>query len=213
VIALLARTGSDKHAGISLILVPNDAPGVELRKMGTIVRKSFGTTEIFLTDVRVPKDNLVGEVNRGWEYLREHLEMERLSLAASYVGNARTALEDALRYSQQRHQFGRPLAKFQVLRHRLAEDATALEAARLLVYNAATKIARGERALKEVSMAKVFAADVAFKIAFNGMQLLGGYAQLPEYDMERYFREAKHAMVGGGTNEIQKSIIAKELGL
>ena len=213
VIALLARTGSDKHAGISLILVPNDAPGVELRKMGTIVRKSFGTTEIFLTDVRVPKDNLVGEVNRGWEYLREHLEMERLSLAASYVGNARTALEDALRYSQQRHQFGRPLAKFQVLRHRLAEDATALEAARLLVYNAATKIARGERALKEVSMAKVFAADVAFKIAFNGMQLLGGYAQLPEYDMERYFREAKHAMVGGGTHEIQKGIIAKELGL
>jgi len=213
VIALLARTGADKHTGISLILVPNDTPGVELRKMGTIVRKSFGTTEIFLTDVRVPRDNLVGDVNRGWEYLREHLEMERLSLAASYIGNARTALDDALRYSQQRHQFGRPLAKFQVLRHRLAEDATALEAARLLVYNAATKIARGERALKEVSMAKVFAADVAFKIAFNGMQLLGGYAQLPEYDMERYFREAKHAMVGGGTNEIQKSIIAKELGL
>jgi alkylation response protein AidB-like acyl-CoA dehydrogenase len=213
VIALLARTGSDKHAGISLILVPNDAPGVELRKMGTIVRKSFGTTEIFLTDVRVPRENLIGEVNRGWEYLREHLEMERLSLAASYVGNARTALDDALRYSQQRHQFGKPLSKFQVLRHRLAEDATAVEAARLLMYNAATKIARGERALKEVSMAKVFAADVAFKVAFNGMQLLGGYAQLPEYDMERYFREAKHAMVGGGTNEIQKGIIAKELGL
>ena len=130
-----------------------------------------------------------------------------------HVGNARTALEDALRYSQQRYQFGKPLSKFQVLRHRLAEDATAVEAARLLMYSAATKIARGERALKEVSMAKVFAADVAFKVAFNGMQLLGGYAQLPEYDMERYFREAKHAMVGGGTNEIQKSIIAKELGL
>ena len=213
VIALLARTGEGKHTGISLILVPNDTPGVELRKMSTIVRRSFGTTEIFLTDARVPKENLVGEVNRGWEYLREHLEMERLSLAASYVGNARTALEDALRYSQQRHQFGKPLSKFQVLRHRLAEDATAVEAARLLVYSAATKIARGERALKEVSMAKVFAADVAFKVAFNGMQLLGGYAQLPEYDMERYFREAKHAMVGGGTHEIQKGIIAKELGL
>ena len=213
VIALAARTGEDKHGGISLFLVPNDAPGVELRKMGTIVRKSFGTTEIFLTDVRVGPDALLGEENRGWEYLREHLELERLSLAASYVGNARTAHEDALRYSQERRQFGKPLSKFQVLRHRLAEDAMTLEAARLLVYNAATKIARGERALKEVSMAKVFAADVAFKIAFNGMQLLGGYAQLPEYDMERYFREAKHAMVGGGTNEIQKTIIAKELGL
>jgi alkylation response protein AidB-like acyl-CoA dehydrogenase len=213
VIALAARTAEDKHGGISLFLVPNDAPGVELRKMGTIVRRSFGTTEIFMTDVHVGADALLGEANRGWEYLREHLELERLSLAASYIGNARTALEDALRYAQQRNQFGRPLSKFQVLRHRLAEDATQLEAARLLVYSAATKIARGERALKEVSMAKVFAADTAFKISFNGMQLLGGYAQLPEYDMERYFREAKHAMVGGGTHEIQKGIIAKELGL
>ncbi|MDQ4097924.1 MAG: acyl-CoA/acyl-ACP dehydrogenase [Actinomycetota bacterium] len=213
VIALLARTGPDKHAGISLILVPNDAPGVELRKMNTIVRKSFGTTEIFLTDVRVPKENLVGEVNRGWEYLREHLEMERLSLAASYVGNARTALDDTIRYTKGRSQFGRPISKFQVLRHRMAEDEVAVEAARLLTYAAATKLARGERALKEVSMAKVYAAEVAFQVAFNGMQALGGYAQLPEYDMERYFREAKHAMVGGGTNEIQKSIIAKEMGL
>jgi alkylation response protein AidB-like acyl-CoA dehydrogenase len=213
VIALLARTGPDKHAGISLILVPNDAPGVELRKMNTIVRKSFGTTEIFLTDVRVPKGNLIGEVNRGWEYLREHLEMERLSLAASYVGNARTALDDTIRYTKGRTQFGRPISKFQVLRHRMAEDECAVEAARLLVYSAATKIARGERALKEVSMAKVYAAEVAFKVAFNGMQALGGYAQLPEYDMERYFREAKHGMVGGGTNEIQKGIIAKEMGL
>jgi alkylation response protein AidB-like acyl-CoA dehydrogenase len=213
VIALLARTGQDKHAGLSLILVPNTAPGVELRKMSTIVRRSFGTTEIFLTDVRVPKENVIGEVNRGWDYIREHLEMERLSLAASYVGNARTALDDAVRYAQNRRQFGKPLSKFQVLRHRLAEDETAVEAARLLMYSAACRIARGERALKEVSMAKVYAAEIAFRVAFNGMQLLGGYAQLPEYDMERYFREAKHAMVGGGTNEIQKSIIAKEMGL
>ena len=213
IITLLARTGPDKHAGLSLIVVPSNAPGVEIRKMGTLVRRSFGTCEIFLTDVRVPRANTIGEVNRGWEYIREHLEIERLSLAASYVGNARTALEDAMAYAKSRHQFGRSLSKFQVLRHRLAEDAIQVEAARLLVYSAATKMARGERALKEVSMAKVFAADTAFRVAFNGMQLLGGYAQLPEYDMERYFREAKHGMVGGGTQEIQKTIIAKELGL
>jgi alkylation response protein AidB-like acyl-CoA dehydrogenase len=95
----------------------------------------------------------------------------------------------------------------------MAENECEVEAARLLVYSAASKMARGERAVKEVSMAKVFAADVAFKVAFNGMQALGGYAQLPEYDMERYFREAKHGMVGGGANEIQRSIIAKEMGL
>ena len=213
VIALLARTAPDRHGGISLILVPNTATGVEIRKMPTLVRRSFGTNEIFLTDVRVPKSNLVGEVNRGWAILREHLEMERLSLAASYVGNARTALNDTIEYSKQRVQFGTPLANFQVLRHRMAEDEMWVEAARLLVYSAACTIARGERALKEVSMAKVFAADAAFKTSFNGMQLLGGYAQLPQFDMERYFREAKHAMVGGGTHEIQKGIIAKEMGL
>jgi len=95
----------------------------------------------------------------------------------------------------------------------MAQDACELEAARWLVYAAASKMARGERALKEVSMAKVIASQVLFKIAFNGMQALGGYAQLPEYDMERYFREAKHGMVGGGSNEIQHSIIAKEMGL
>jgi alkylation response protein AidB-like acyl-CoA dehydrogenase len=122
-------------------------------------------------------------------------------------------LDDTVKYTKERHAFGRSLSSFQVLKHRMAEDETMLNAARLLVYNAASKMARGERAIKEVSMAKVFAVDVAYKIAFNGMQALGGYAQLPEYDMERYFREAKHGMVGGGANEIQRSIIAKEMGL
>jgi alkylation response protein AidB-like acyl-CoA dehydrogenase len=95
----------------------------------------------------------------------------------------------------------------------MAEDETALTAARLLVFNAATKMLKGEKASKEVSMAKVFAAETAFRIAFNGMQAYGGYAQLPEYDMERYFREAKHGMVGGGANEIQKTVIARLMGL
>ncbi len=213
VIALLARTGPDKHKGLSLFLVPNDTPGLHIRKMPTLVRKSLGTTEIFLTDARIPAENILGEVHKGWGYIGEHLEYERLSLAASYVGNARTALDDTVKYTKQRFAFGRSLSSFQVLKHRMAEDETALTAARLLVYSAACRMTAGERAMKEVSMAKVYAADVAFKIAFNGMQALGGYAQLPEYDMERYFREAKHGMVGGGASEIQRSIIAKEMGL
>jgi alkylation response protein AidB-like acyl-CoA dehydrogenase len=212
-IAVLVRTGEDRHGGLSLILVPNDTPGVEIRKMDTLVRRSLGTTEIFFTDARLPRENTIGEVNHGWEYIGQHLEYERLSLAASYVGNARTALNDTIAYTKDRKQFGRSLSSFQVLKHRMAENECEIEAARLLVYNAACKMARGQRAVKEVSMAKVFAAEVAFKTAFNGMQALGGYAQLPEYDMERYFREAKHGMVGGGANEIQRSIIAKEMGL
>jgi alkylation response protein AidB-like acyl-CoA dehydrogenase len=212
-ITVLARTGDDRHTGLSLILVPNTTPGVDIRKMNTIVRRSLGTTEIFFGDARVPRDNIIGEPGEGWRILGQHLEYERLSLAASYVGNARTALDDTIEYTKGRTQFGRPLSSFQVLKHRMAENECEVEAARLLVYSAASKMARGERAMKEVSMAKVFAADVAFKTAFNGMQALGGYAQLPEYDMERYFREAKHGMVGGGTQEIQRSIIAKEMGL
>jgi alkylation response protein AidB-like acyl-CoA dehydrogenase len=212
-IALMFRTGEDRRGGLSMILVPNDLDGVDIRKMDTLVRKSLGTTEIFLTDARVPAANLIGEVNKGWEYLGTHLELERLGLAASYVGNARTALDDTINYTKERKQFGRSLSSFQVIKHRMAENECEVQAARLLMYSAASKMARGERAMKEVSMAKVFAAEAAFKTAFNGMQALGGYAQLPEYEMERYFREAKHGMVGGGANEIQRSIIAKEMGL
>ena len=213
VITVLARTGPERHRGLSLILVPNTTPGVDVRKLNTIVRRSLGTTEIFLTDAQVPEGNIIGAPGDGWSIIGDHLEWERLSLAASYVGNARTALDDTVRYTTVRTQFGRPLSSFQVLKHRMAENECEVEAARLLVYSAATKMQRGERAVKEVSMAKVYAADVAYKTAFNGMQALGGYAQLPEYDMERYFREAKHAMVGGGASEIQRSIIAKEMGL
>ena len=213
-ICLMARTGEERYAGLSLFLVPNNVNRPRLSPSST--RSSAAASarpQLYFDECRIPKANIIGEVGKGWEYIGEHLELERLSLAASYIGNARTALDDTIRYTKDRKQFGRALASFQVLKHRMAEDATALEAARLLTYSAATRIARGERAMKEVSMAKVFAADVLFKIAFNGMQALGGYAQLPEFDMERYFREAKHAMVGGGTNEIQRSIIAKEMGL
>ena len=212
-IAILARTSSDRYNGFSLFLVPNTTQGLDIKKMNTIVRKSLGTTEFFMDNLRIPKDALLGEVGKGWHYIGEHLEYERLSIAASQVGNARTALDDTVRYTKDRKQFGRSLSSFQVLKHRMAENEAELEAARLLVYSAACKMARGERAVKEVSMAKLFCSQVLFKIAFNGMQALGGYAQLPEYDMERYFREAKHGMVGGGTNEIQRSIIAKEMGI
>jgi len=212
-ICLMARTGEERYAGLSLFLVPNTIKGLTITKLNTIVRRSLGTTQLYFDNARIGKDDIVGEVGKGWTYIGEHLELERLSLAASYVGNARTALDDTIRYTKDRKQFGRSLSSFQVLKHRMAENECEIEAARLLTYAAATKLARGERALKDVSMAKVFAADALYSTAFNGMQALGGYAQLPEMDMERYFREAKHAMVGGGTNEIQRSIIAKEMGL
>ncbi len=212
-IAILARTSQDRYGGFSLFIVPNTTPGLDIRKLDTLVRRSLGTTEFFMDDMRIPKDSLVGEVGKGWQYIGEHLNLERLSIAASQVGNARTALDDTIRYTKDRQAFGRSLSSFQVLKHRMADNEIDIHAARLLVYSAASKMARGEKATKEVSMAKVFAVEALYKTAFNGMQALGGYAQLPEYDMERYFREAKHGMVGGGTQEIQRGIIAKEMGL
>lgn len=212
-IVLLARTGEDRYKGLSLFILPNDTKCLTITKLNTIVRRSLGTTQLYLDNVRLPKSALLGQLGEGWTYIGAHLEHERLSLAASYVGNAQTALDDTIAYTKQRKAFGKSLSDFQVLKHRMAEDAIAVEAARLLTYSAAAKMARGESAVKEVSMAKVFAVDTLFKTAFNGMQALGGYGQLPEMDMERYFREAKHGMVGGGANEIQKSIIAKLMGL
>ena len=181
--------------------------------MDTLVRKSLGTTEFFMDEMRIPKSAILGEVGKGWQYIGEHLDLERLSIAASQVGNARTALDDTIRYLSDREAFGKKLAEFQVLKHRMADDETELSAARLMVYYAADKLARGEKANGDVAQAKLFAAKTLFQIAFNGMQALGGYSQLPEYHMERYFREAKHGMVGGGTNEILRSIIAKSMRL
>lgn len=211
-IAMMLRTGEGRY-DFSVFLVPNDTPGLEIQKMDTLVRRSLGTTSLFMDEMRLPKDALLGEVNKGWGYIGEHLDFERLSIAASQIGNARTALDDTIRYLNERMAFGKKLSSFQVLKHRMAEDQARLSAAFYLVYAAASAIARGENASSMVAQAKLISSQTLFEIATNGMQALGGYAQLPEYDMERYFREAKHGMVGGGTNEILRSIIAKSMGI
>ena len=211
-IAMMLRTGEGRY-DFSVFLVPNDTPGLEVQKMDTLVRRSLGTTSLFMDDMRLPKDALLGEVNKGWGYIGEHLDLERLSIAASQIGNARTALDDTVNYLSERSAFGKKLSDFQVLKHRMAEDQARLSAAYYLVYAAASAIARGDNAAAMVAQAKLISSQTLFTIATNGMQALGGYAQLPEYDMERYFREAKHGMVGGGTNEILRSIIAKSMGL
>ena len=211
-IAMMLRTGEGRY-DFSVLLVPNDTPGLEVQKMDTLVRRSLGTTSLYMDDMRLPQSALLGEFNKGWHYIGEHLDLERLSIASSQIGNARTALDDTVRYLSERSAFGKKLSDFQVLKHRMAEDQARLTAAYYLVYAAASALARGERASALVAQAKLISSQTLFQIATNGMQALGGYAQLPEYDMERYFREAKHGMVGGGTNEILRSIIAKSMRL
>ena len=211
-IAMMLRTGTGRY-DFSVLLISNDTPGLEIQKMDTLVRRSLGTTSLFMDDLRLPSDALLGEVGKGWTYIGEHLNFERLSIAASQIGNARTALNDTVKYLSERDAFGKKLSQFQVLKHRMAEDEARLSAAYYLVFAAASALARGENASSLVAQAKLISSQTLFDIATNGMQALGGYSQLPENHMERYFREAKHGMVGGGTNEILRSIIAKSMGL
>lgn len=213
VIAMLVRSDKEaqKHHGLSVLLVPNDAPGVAIRKLPTMARRATGTTEIFLDEAKVPVQNLLGEAGDGWHIITDHLELERIAVAAAYVGNAQQAVTDALRYAHERIQFERPIFEFQVIRHMLADMQTAVDAARLLVYRSADMASRGEPCTREVSMAKLFASETLQTVTRQGMQILGGHSMLPESDMERYFREGMQSTIGGGTSQIQRTIIAKSL--
>jgi len=215
IICMAVRTDKSlsKHKGISVLLVPNDLPGIEMRRLDTLARRSTGTNEIFLDDVKVPKENLLGELNGGWNVITGHLSMERAAASGMYVGNAQTAVDDAIKYAKERVQFGRPIGQFQVIKHMLAQMQLDVDASRLLVYRAAAMADMGIPCMKEVSMAKLFASETLFKVATDGMQIMGGYGTMPDFDMERYFREGKQATIGAGTSQIQRSIIARELGL
>jgi len=216
IILLAVRTGPkdiDQRQGLTILLVPNDTPGLELRRLMTLSRHMSGTYECFYTDVRVPKANVVGEIDKGWQVLGSFLVQERVGGAAMYVGNAQTAINDAIRYARERIQFGQPIGQFQSIKHALSDAATEIEAARLLTYQAAWLASIGQPALKQASMAKLFASEAGLRATTLGMQVLGGYAQLAEYDMERYWRDAKQNTVSSGTSQIQRTIIAKELGL
>lgn len=214
VIAMLVRTDAeDKHGGLSILLIPNDTPGLVINKLPTLSRHATGTTEIFLDEVKVPANALLGEEGQGWEIILAHLELERCSVAAAYVGNAQTAVNKATQYAHEREQFGRPIWDFQVLRHMLAERQTEVDAARLLCYRAAHMAANHVPCSREVSMAKLYGSETLKQCALTGMQVLGGHANLPEADMERYLRESVQSTIGGGTSQIQKTIISKSMRL
>jgi alkylation response protein AidB-like acyl-CoA dehydrogenase len=213
VIAMLVRSDPDtkKHLGLSVFLVPNDTPGLDIRKLPTMARRATGTTEIFVDDARVTRDQLLGTLGQGWSIITDHLELERVAVSAGYVGNAQQAVDDALRYAHERIQFDRAIFDFQVIRHMLADMQTKVDAARLLVYRAAELASRGVPCAREVSMGKLFASETLQEVTRCGMQILGGHSMLPESDMERYFREGMQSTIGGGTSQIQRTIIAKSM--
>jgi alkylation response protein AidB-like acyl-CoA dehydrogenase len=212
VIHVLARTGASGRGrdGLSVFLVPSDAPGVEMRRLNTVGRHMLGTYETFYDEVEVSESALVGAEGEGWDVATSSLELERVFAAAQCAGAARAAIDLTVQYVSERQQFGRPLSAFQTVSHRLAAVLVEVEAARLLAYRAANLVDEGS-AGTEAAMAKL-AATEAFQHATElGMQLFGGYGYMKEYRIERYWREARVTTVTAGASEIQRSIIAKEL--
>jgi isovaleryl-CoA dehydrogenase len=214
-ILIVCRTqeGSERHEGLSMILVPRETPGFTITPIDTLGGKE--TNELHLDDVRVPEDALLGTAGNGWTQLMAGLNNERVILAASALGLAQRAFDDALAYAKERKQFGRPVGTFQALQHKFADMATDLAQARLLVRFVAQLTDQDPMRMlpQEASMAKLACTELAKRCALEGMQIMGGYGYAKEYPMERHLRSAVVTTIYGGTSEIQKNIIAKTLGL
>ncbi len=201
------------YAGISLLLVEKGHPGFQvgrdLRKLGY---KGIEICELIFEDVEVPAENLIGGVEgRGFAQVLGGLEVGRINIAARGVGVARAAFEEAIRYAQRREAFGKPICQHQAIQLKLADMATKIEAARLLTLQAAQKKDRGERCDVEAGMAKLFATETCQEVSLEAMRILGGYGYTQEFPVERYYRDAPLLIIGEGTNEIQRLVIAKSL--
>ena len=212
--SVFARTDPEKPKakGISCILVHKGTPGFQvsrhLKKMGY---RGIRTSELIFEDARAPLENLLGAENEGFPMIMSALEGGRVNVAARSVGLARAAFEDSMRYAQQRETFGKPLAGHQLIQAKLAEMGTRIHAAKLMTYHAANLKAQGKRCDLEAGMAKFFASETAEFCASEAIQVHGGMGYIQELPVERYFRDSKLLVVGEGSNEIQRLIIAKRL--
>ena len=212
---LAARTGSfeDRHRGISLFVVNCRSEGIAIKKIPKIGAGAASACEIVFEDVKVPEEDLLGEKNKGFYTLMECLGEFRIVFGVMALGIAQGAFEEALQYAKERETFGKPIGKHQAIQFMLSDMYTQIEASRLMIYRAAWMIDQGMTATKECSAAKLMASETATNTAVKAMQIFGGYGYTLEFPIQRYFREAKLGEIGEGTSEIQRIIIAKQLGL
>jgi alkylation response protein AidB-like acyl-CoA dehydrogenase len=213
---VLVKTDPDadpRHRGMSILLIEQGLPGYTVtRDLGKLGYKGPETCEVVLDDVRVPVDCLLGGVEgRGLQQALSALECGRINIAARAVGVAAEATDAALRYTNERHAFGQPIAQFQAVQLKLADMATSVQAARLMTYWAATKLDSGQRADVETGMAKLFASETAVTCALDSMRLHGAYGYSTELDIERLYRDAPLMAIGEGTNDILRTVIARGL--
>jgi alkylation response protein AidB-like acyl-CoA dehydrogenase len=214
-LVLSARTGStdERHAGVTVFLVDAKAAGLTIAGIPKVGHHAVKTCEIGIDNVRTPADSVIGEVGHGWKALVRALDAERIAVAAICTGLAARCTELALEYALQRHQFDRPIASFQAISHMLADMETDTQASRLLTFDAAWRVDAGLPSSKWASMAKTFATEAGTRCATNGMQIFGGYAYTKEFEIERFYREAKLYEIAGGSTQIQRNIIAKQMGI
>ena len=213
--ALMTKTDRDAtppHRGMSMFIAEK-GPGFEVgRDLDKLGYRGLDTCELIFKDYRVSTDNLIGgEEGRGFQQAMSGLEGGRINIAARSVGIATAAFEASIKYVQQRKAFGVAIAQHQAIQLKLADMATKIEAARLLTYTAAAKKDRGERVDLEAGMAKLFASEMAAEVTLDAMRIHGGYGYIKEYPLERYYREAPLMIIGEGTNEIQRLVIARQL--
>ena len=215
VIALVRTAdGERRHDGLSMFIVPTDTPGVTVRRLSTMAYHSTATCEVHFEDVELAPEALLGERDGGWRQIVHSLDYEKVVIAASAVGLGRAALEDATAYARERHAFGGTIGRFQAIQHGLAACEIQLEAARLLTYKAAWAAERGRRFTVEATRAKWAATEACFRTAEQGMRVLAGYGVTTDFDMQRYFRDARVILFGPITNEMALNIVGEQgLGL
>lgn len=210
---VLAKTDPEKGTkGISAFIVEREwdgvQPGEPIHKLGM---NTSDTAEIVFEDVKVPHENLLGELNNGFVDTMKVLDGGRIGIGAISVGIARGAFEESIKYAKERKQFGKPIGDFQAIEHKIVNMATEIDAARMLVHRAALKKDRGNSFTKEASMAKLFASEMAERAALEAIQIHGGYGYTKEYHVERFLRDVKLMTIGEGTSEIQRLILAREI--
>ncbi len=202
------------HGGISFLVIDTDSPGYEVTsKLEKHGWHSSDTGEISFTDVEVPEAHLLGEENGGFQLIMANFAWERLLMAVGSIGAMDRLIELSVSYSKERRAFGRPIAGFQAIRHKVAEMATKAAAARTLTYDTLRRFEQGEDVVREVSMAKLFTQRTLVEIADEALQIHGGYGYMKEYEVERALRDARLGPIGGGTDEIMKEIIGKTFSL
>jgi alkylation response protein AidB-like acyl-CoA dehydrogenase len=207
-ITLAVRTGKEGVEGISLIIFPTDTPGFSVgRRLEKVIARSGNTAELFFENCRVPRKNLLGEEGRGFGYIMDHFQGERLVLAAFTNGMMQVLLEEGIKFARDRVVFGKPIIRHQVWRHRIADVITLIETSRQITYHAVDLLNRTGQAQREVSIAKLFSTETAKKIGYEMMQIHGGYGLMEEYPVARLSREVLGLTIGAGTSEIMREII------